>query len=120
MGFSYLAKLGAVPILHEAANTVEEHGLSTSVPYNIFTGEISATTALAVACGAIPTHLKAWDGDIETVPVPDAYYGLFRELLGFVEAFIDADIDEWSIGKTAMDVARQFRKSADKIEISFS
>ena len=118
MGFSYLGRLGAVDVLQRAADAAESHGISNSVPYNVFTGQISPTAALALACAAMPHRMKSWDGGLDTVPVPDSFYALFMEVLAFAESFIDNDLDEWAQGKDAADVAKFFRGCARRIEVA--
>lgn len=120
MGFSYLGGLGAVDILNRAAEFVLAHGVSSSTPYNVFTGQVTPTAALALACSADIKGMKKWDGSLDSAPVPDIRYGLFMELIPFVESFIDEDMDEWAYGKEASEVADLFCRCATRIEIALS
>lgn len=118
MGFSYLGRLGGIDVLYRAADASANHGISSSVPYNVFTGQITPTAALALACAAMPHKMKSWDGGLDTVPVPDSFYALFMEVLAFVESFIDADLDEWAQEKEVDEVVKLFKGCARRIEIA--
>ena len=118
MNLSDFGSLGAVRILRGAAERVKESGVSEIVPRNPYSGALSIEGALALACGASAKDVDAWDGDFEFAPTAEHMYGLFMELIVYLESFIDCDIQEWDRRGDANACLSLLVSAADRIEIS--
>jgi hypothetical protein len=118
MSLSYLGALGAVEILRSAGSELTTRGFAHFMPCDPYTGTVNIVGALAIACGAKDKELKAWSGDMEFAPIPDTQYGLFMELISYVESVVDEDIDEWSISVDTQDCVKLLNRCATRIEIS--
>ena len=88
------------------------------MPCDAYTGEVNAIGALALACGATPTKLKQWDGDDSTIPVRCGMLGTLLEVITFVEAAVNTDLDEWCSKHKKGEVIALLNQCADRIEMS--
>lgn len=118
MNLSDFGSLGAVRILREAAERVKESGASEIVPRNPYSGSLSIEGALALACGARVNDVGAWDGDYEFAPTADHMYGLFMEIIVYLESFTDCDIQQWEDRGDTQKCVTLLERAADRIDIS--
>lgn len=118
MSLAYLGALGAIDILRSASSELTARGFAHFMPCDPYAGTINMAGAIALACGAKDKELKAWSGDLEFAPIPNIQYGLFMELISYIESVVDEDMDDWSSGASKEDCIKLLDKCATRIEIA--
>ena len=118
MGLGHLRSLGALRRLESAAEIIEEVGLCRNMYLHPYEKTVSATGALLKAFDVNDKFIAAWDGNIAELDLSDMQFALFTELHSLMEAMVESDLETWSDGASASEIARTYRQLARVIEFS--
>lgn len=118
MLFSELSSLGAIEFLRASRDEIVKRGFSNTMVYEPYGGGVNIVGALAIACGATDKLMTQWDGQLEFAPTKDIHYGIFMELITFIEALVDRDIDEWCEECTSEQCLALISHAIDRLLIS--
>jgi hypothetical protein len=118
MLFSELGSLGAVGVIDDARTELVERGFIGDITYEPYSNRVNVVGALAAACGAKNDDMAKWDGDLETAPVKKIQYALFMEIITYLEAHVDADIDEWCQEASEEQSIEMLRRASERIVIA--